>query len=276
MSNHEVTTYRYLRLAMVLLVVALFASVVHEVVAQRGDCLQTSLSEYWYTPAQAVVVGTLVAIGVCMVALKGNTPGEDFALNLAGMLAPVVALVPTPGPGGCATVRVDAAERAAATANNVTVLAVAGVLALGVAVWLAWRDLRPRSMLAYAATAVVLGGFYGWFRLGRGSFVEHAHTAAALALFAFIVAVVVLNARGFAAQRSGRFANRYLVIAALMVGTLVVLGGAALLTDWSHAVLWLETVLIALFAVFWLLQTVELWHAGVRHAGVGGRHANRD
>lgn len=264
MSTHEVTTYRYLRLAMVMLVVALFAAVVHEVLAQGGGCLQTSLSGYWYTPAQAVVVGTLVAIGVCMVALKGNTPREDFTLNLAGMLAPVVALVPTPGPGDCSTVRVDSAERAAATANNVTTLAVVGALALGVAIWLAWRDLRPRSVLAYAVTAAVMGGFYGWFRLARDSFVEHAHTAAALALFAFIVVVVVMNARGLAAQRSGRFANRYALIAVLMVGTLVVLGGAALLTDWAHAVLWLETVLIALFAAFWLLQTVELWEAGVR------------
>ena len=267
MSTHEVTTYRYLRLAMVLLVVALFAAVLHEVVAQGGDCLQTSLSEYWYTPAQAVVVGSLVAIGVCMVALKGNSAHEDFALNVAGMLAPVVALVPTSGPGGCATVAVDAAERAAATANNVTTLAVVGALALVAALWLAWRRLRTRSVLGFAVMAALMGALYGWFRLGRDSFVEHAHTVAALALFGFIVAVVLMNAWGFAVERSGRFTNRYAVIAALMVGTLVVLGGAALFTAWAHAVLWLETLLIALFAVFWLLQTVELWHAGVRPRG---------
>lgn len=265
---YAVKTYRYLRIAMVLLVVALFASVAHEMVAQGGDCFQVSLSSYWYTPAQAVVVGTLVAIGVCLVALKGNTAREDFALNVAGMLAPVVALVPTPGPGACSTVRVDAAERAAATANNVTALAVVGAIALLAALGLALRELRGRlplsSVLGFGLTAVVMGGFYGWFRLHRSSFVEHAHTVAALALFAFVVAVVVMNAQGLARCPGRRFANRYAVIAALMVGALVVLGGAALLTDWAHAVLWLESVLIALFAVFWLLQTVELWSAGIR------------
>lgn len=268
MSTHEVITYRYLRIAMVLLVLALFAATLHEMVATGLECVQTSLSAYWYTPAQAVVVGTLVAIGVCLVVLKGNTPGEDFALNVAGMLAPVVALVPISDPGACQSVRVDAAERAAALDNNVTVLAVVGAVALAAAGWLAWREARGRldadSVAGLVLTAMVLGAFWGWFQLHRSTFVEHAHTVAALALFAFIVAVVVMNAWDFAVERSGRVTNRYAAIAALMVGTLVVLGGAALFTGWDHAVLWLETLLIAQFAAFWLLQTVELWKAGVR------------
>ena len=46
----------------------------------------------------AVFVGTLTAMGVCLIAIKGrDKPREDLMLNLAGMCAPVVAMVPGPG-----------------------------------------------------------------------------------------------------------------------------------------------------------------------------------
>jgi hypothetical protein len=44
----------------------------------------------------------------------------------------------------------------------------------------------------------------------------------------------------------------------------VLMGGYAWLFDWDHAVLWIEGVLITLFAIFWILQTKELWGEGIR------------
>jgi hypothetical protein len=58
---------------------------------------------------------------------------------------------------------------------------------------------------------------------------------------------------------------RYLRMAmvGMVVVPLVLLAWKALF-GWEHAVLWIEGVLITLFATFWLFQTQELWHEGVR------------
>ena len=96
-----VKTYNYLRIALAALVLLLYTSVVLEWWA-AGRCLQTSISAYYYTPVHAVFIGVLVTMGICLVALKGNTDGEDALMNLAGMLAPGVAFIPTPVPSSAA------------------------------------------------------------------------------------------------------------------------------------------------------------------------------
>ncbi|NND74497.1 MAG: hypothetical protein HKN44_05780 [Ilumatobacter sp.] len=98
-SDAELTTYRYLRGGMVGVVVLLLATVLYE--RLKVDCWQTSISAYYYTPVRSLFVGGLMAIGLCLIVIKGNTPWEDTALNTAGMLAPVVAFVPTSGVGAC-------------------------------------------------------------------------------------------------------------------------------------------------------------------------------
>lgn len=57
-----------------------------------------SISAFYYTPARGLFVGTLVAIGVALVAYRGYTRGENWLLNAAGTLAIVVALFPTEDP----------------------------------------------------------------------------------------------------------------------------------------------------------------------------------
>ena len=90
------TTWRYLRLAIVVMVVALGASVLYEHARTGTRCWQPSISSYYYTAAQSAVVGALVAIGVCLICLRGNTDWEDILLNVAGACAPVAALSPPP------------------------------------------------------------------------------------------------------------------------------------------------------------------------------------
>ena len=60
--------------------------------------MMDSLSAFYFTPARSLFVGTLVAIGVALVAYRGYTRGENLLLNAAGVLAVVVALVPTADP----------------------------------------------------------------------------------------------------------------------------------------------------------------------------------
>ena len=63
-------------------------------------------------------VGTLVAIGISLFAIRGNTVAEDTLLNFAGVLALFVALVPTErAPTACQPV-LDASNRDVNIANN--------------------------------------------------------------------------------------------------------------------------------------------------------------
>jgi len=59
------------------------------------------VSAYYYTPVRAILVGALVAIGFGLVVIQGRTTFEDSALNVTGMLAPLVAVVPTSDVGRC-------------------------------------------------------------------------------------------------------------------------------------------------------------------------------
>jgi hypothetical protein len=49
-----------------------------------------------------------------------------------------------------------------------------------------------------------------------------------------------------------------------MLVALVVTVAVNLATSSAQVVLWVEVVLITLFAVFWLVQTTELWNRGLR------------
>ncbi len=278
LPDYTVKTYRYLRLGMVVLVVMLGAAIGIERAQVDPGCWQTSISGYWFTPVRAVLVGTLVSIGVCLVVLKGNTEREDAALNVAGMLAPVVAFVPTTFYEECWSAAPPSRDVPADVANNMGALFVGAVLALAfVAAAVALRAMRGRADLRHVAGVVLVGvlvaAAYAWFALARESFEGAAHYAAAVPMFVCFVAVMVINAWSFGKANEPRrrtrrraYANRYLAVAVVTVAATVGLGLARLLTGWDHALLWIEAVVIAGFAVFWLIQTHELWHQGVRGA----------
>jgi hypothetical protein len=91
-------------------------------------------------------------------------------------------------------------------------------------------------------------------------------------MFLAIVGVVWLNARGVStAVREGaapathtRYVAIYRGIAVAMLVALVATVAINLATSSAQIVLWVEVVLITLFAVFWLVQTTELWNRGLR------------
>ncbi len=269
---NSIKTYRYLRLAMPSLVLLLLAALTIEWFAGGRRCVQESISSYYYTPAQGVFVGALVAIGAALVVIKGNTEAEDVLLNVAGMLAPVVAFVPTVHVGECRSVAVPVFDTSASIVNNIGALLVmgaAGVVATGFvahAERVSGRTgLRSRAGLVTAVlTLVVVATGYVW---ARPTFLVKGHYVAALVMFVCIVAVVVMNAQALGesrenagVKRARAYLNRYAAIATLMVGSLVVMIGWRWATGWQHALLWIEGVLIVLFAVFWCVQTHELWN----------------
>lgn len=265
-----VTTWRYLRLAMIAMVFGLGVSILYEVSKAPGHCFQGSISAYYYTPVRGFLVGALVTIGACLVCLKGNSEREDTYLNLAGMFAPVVALVPTPNIASCASVHGNTLDRDVNIANNVFALLAVGLVGLVLAFLLTPKgDRRAPKLLGWFVAALVWLVALLVFWKGRTLFTEKAHYTAAILMFVFIFAVVVLNARGFGSKTGGPATrNRYAIIAALMLLSAVVIGAAGK-AGWDYWVLAIETALITLFAVFWVVQTEELWNEGLRAAGDG-------
>jgi hypothetical protein len=272
-----VKTYRYLRLALAALVVLLFASVAIEWFAAGRSCLQPSISAYYYTPVRTVLVGVLVTMGVCLIALKGSTEAEDVLLNVAGMLAPGVAFVPTPGAGECRSVPLVLGDVGANVANNMQALFVGGLVVAAVVVVIARSEAADGGLgrwerTGIIATSVVLTGGAVWFYAARASFVEHAHAVAAVPMFLTLVAVVWVNARhvrqavteGTMPRQQSRYAPVYRGIAVGMLAALALTVAVSLLTRSTSLVFWVEVVLITLFAAFWVVQTVELWSRGLR------------
>jgi len=270
-NRAAVTTWRYLRLALIGLAIGLACAVLYERF-QVQRCWQTSISAYYYTPVQSFFVGALVTIGVCLICLRGASDGEDVLLNLAGICAPLVALVPTPSTGGCGSVLTDTANRAVNIENNVTALLVVAWIALVAAAAIGFTGTREEppqnpsttDLIGYgiALVALVLTTYTfldqeNWFR-------ANAHNIAAFSMFGFIFLNVCLNAvqRNLVRGHAPLKANRYTLVALLMLGD-AVLHAVLKINEWPYWVLTAEFSLIGLFALFWALQTGERWADGI-------------
>jgi hypothetical protein len=279
-DDAAVRTYQYLRIGMVGVVGLLAVSLVVEY--RDAGCFQQSISAYYFTPVRAIFVGGLMAIGAALIFISGRTTAEDVALDVAGMFAPVVAIIPTTDVGVCwstappARPVVDgelAAWVVAGVRNNVTALLVMGVLAL-VALSLipvatrkgspiaALRRSDPSTKVGLGIVALVL--LVGWWAsTSWDGFFDHAHGYSAVIMFACLAFAVAANAWQLRHDRNGWF-RAYLVVAVSMptVGLLVWAASRAA-GGWDHAVLVLEGLEIGLFAAFWALQTVRDWNRTV-------------
>lgn len=230
-SDIVAKSYRYLRLAMVGLLLCLAAAVLYQSWRQGWDALG-SVSAYYYTPAQAIFVGGLIGLGACMIALKGTTPVEDIFLNLGGVFAAIVAIVPTDRGGDyqdavlkcqqaytplltekeastgldCPTVDALQAATKANVDNNLAALLAVGAIALVAAFVFAAKDgtlnrqadrdakrMKRDFLLGFG---VALGLWLAVFILHRRSLqwvIDNGHWIAAVLLFVCVLAVAVAN-----------------------------------------------------------------------------------
>ena len=217
-------TYRNLRVVMIGALLTLAVSVGYQTVKQHA--FLSSISAYYYTPAQAIFVGALIGLGLAMIALRGTNDVEDVLLNLAGIAAPVIALVPTsrgsdfesavkacstargnyPGPKtfSCDNIRTLVASNRANVQNNMLAYLLAGLVALLFVGYLLFRESHasgtgvssPKTRTRWAlgvATAAWGIGVIAYLR-DLDWLIAKAHYSAATGLFLLIVGVVVANA----------------------------------------------------------------------------------
>lgn len=267
-----VKTWRYLRLAMVALVIGLGVAIAFEVSrASPNDCFKTSISAYYYTPVHGYFVAALVGIGICLFCLKGNTEAEDALLNVAGIFAMFVALVPTQKSGPCNSVPDWAVDRAANIDNNVTALLVVLFIALAAIALLALKDGPPRSaVIGYVCALAVYVVIALFFLAAPDLFDRRAHFTAAILMFVCIFCVVVINAWEVMKDKKQTASSRrnfYPAVAIAMAAASVVI----VVDHGEYWVIVIEGTLISLFAVFWGIQTWELWREGLRKPRSGRR-----
>jgi small-conductance mechanosensitive channel len=264
-------TYRYLRGGMPIMVVLLSAGVLGERLV--STCWQTSISAYYFTTAHSIFIAALCALGVLFIVYKGSSDTEDVLLTLAGILAFVVAMVPTSRPGlACGPYGLPADyEVTHAITNNVWAVVIALVTARVVSWWLYRRTKTTEShsvlgsLLICLLWLVMAVGFVA-FIFYPSHFDANAHAISAITMFLALIATVVTTAFLVSREDEAKVPDRhrYLIfywgMAALMVATLIAVVALHLTLDrWSHWVIVSEIVLITEFTVYWVVQTFELW-----------------
>jgi hypothetical protein len=277
-------TYRYLRIGMIGAVVLLATSIVVE--RSKVDCWQTSISAYYYTPVRAIFVGSMIAVGLSLIVYKGRGGLEDFFLNFAGMLAPVVAIAPTMDaerqcwsfpPTSFPIQNGSVAEWVTTNIdNNFYALLIAGGMGLAVAAIIAIsvnRRSGARSILApfekgergtrlgLIVTALVL--LFGWWLIENwGDFNRLAHGYAAVGMFGFLIAAIIANVLEQYGRRDRKWSRRYLIVAGLMILGGIVIPAFRIGNEYTVGVL--EAYEIVFFAVYWIAQTSENWNEEVQ------------
>jgi hypothetical protein len=280
-------TYRYLRLGMLAATAALASSIVEEARKPGVGCFLGSISAYHYTPVHTVFVGVMVLIGVMLLVIKGRTVIEDACLSLAGMMALIVAFVPTRDDvaGVCRAPMLGAGRYepargspvvSASISNNLHALLFAGYVAitLFLVAYLIQRRLHGAPREYTTGTWVSLG--VGLVLLLVGStllrwafdWVLDGHARAACAMFLFLAVAALANSYfGFRLRHTAKvFAWIYGAVGVAMIVFAVVFIAARALDRSSldgHLVLFVEAIEIGLFVVFWGAQTVERWHQTV-------------
>jgi hypothetical protein len=200
-----IKTYRYLRLGMLVTVFALLVSIL--VQADNANCWRGSISAYYYSHARPVFVSGLIVIAVLLIVVKGSTIIEDLFLNIAGMLAPIVAFVPTTddllcvtGPAGVSVTGTLTPDVIMDVENNIATMLWAGGAALVIAIVVfaieqckkdraATGHVVPRVILL-AVTAALLAFAVV---LARTDQILNDHGWSAVLLFAFLASAAVAS-----------------------------------------------------------------------------------
>lgn len=273
-------THRYLRLALGLIAVAILVSVGLE--SLRLGTVLPSISHYFYSAAQPVFVGGLIAASLALASLSGRGL-ETTLLDIAAVFAPLIAIVPTAIYGrslvrelgvSCPPATMCVPEDFLSDVRNgvaTYLIMLAIVVTLGLV-------LRRRGRIGGRGIYViaVVGGIAG-AALALLTFVPPLndgfpsnthfplgiHYPVTIAFFACFATVPVINAFRVTTDEGSkpRLWQKlvYLAVALLLIADLIVLVFFAASLEPLPVVFVCEAIALALFAVFWFVQTAQRW-----------------
>ena len=279
-------TYRYVRIIVVIPAIWLILSIA-TVWILRGRVL-ASISDYYGGPLRDVFVGGLMAFGICMIAYKGQSKLEEYALNFAGFNAFLVALVPNSfsdllseavaAEQAGVSLTVGSAELKQNLQIAVGVFLLVALVFVVVDVFVInWREFRwpEQSVLANIAVGasfvaeVVLLVFVallvsGNDRVGGAWVYTIVHFAAAALLVVNLSLAAASNA--FARLHKSQVVPIFngappwyfqVITCGMWAG--IAIGGVAILRNVAYAVIITELWEIALFLAFWIGATRHEW-----------------
>ena len=288
-------TYRTLRLMLVTLPVLLLVGSLL-IFLTTGE-IETSISAYYFGPIRDIFVGAMVGIAVCLVAYQGTSAFEDHILNVAGFYAVFVALVPADLHKTIVDLGADprmtealqeqpsvgSLDVAAGTVQELTVdpLRISAGAALLVAllfIYVLRRTRRfpapevaaePRAHVAFwvvNAVGAAFAGLVAW-RVIEGAAFDWVHTGAAVLLIVSLAIAVAshLWPGFFGAQDHPSYRSTAIwgvTYRSAYAAILLIMGvGAAVLAlvAGAYRVIAVEWLEVALFAVFWVLETGRTW-----------------
>ncbi|BDZ61618.1 hypothetical protein Lsed01_02021 [Demequina sediminis] len=263
LAEPTVRTYLYLRVAIVAAIALLFIALALEIV-DAGWPPHGSISAYFYTAVQPIFVSTLIGAAILLV---------------------LVAIIPTPvldeSLCGSATERCVPEEFLPEVDRAIGALGWLAVLGLAFALWTlrsqgwgTWPD-RVGIAAGVAVWLLYVPGFARWWGEGvRAWLLDYGHYAAAIPAFGLMVVIALVNARE--TRREVEVAGRHVGLRRLYQG---VAAGIAAVIAWGIVVyvvqrradtvgtgtliFWVEALLLALFAAFWVVQTVEWRREGL-------------
>jgi hypothetical protein len=254
-DSNATMTAQYVRLAMFVMVVVLGGAIIWAT-SRDGGAWEGSISDYFHTPAQLALVGTMVTIGICLMALYSSNALENFLLNAAGIFAPIVGFAATTQSTGAKapfdfdvpTSDVDQFARASLIAYFAALVLLACLVAV----------VHPRgtrlkksglTMLAVAALAGATWAMWEWDR-------RKIHVVAAIGFFLPLIVLIFVKAMMRGA--SARLRTTYISIGLAMVVAAIWYFIDRKTSQWDYATLFVEVTLIVCFAVFWLIEYIRI------------------
>lgn len=258
-------TYRYLRLTLAGAPVAIMLAVLFAI---PDVGVLPSVSHYFYSSARTVFSAALVAAAACLLALSGRG-AQRVLLDVAALLAPLIAIIPTPiSAGEVLGIVVDCAAPCVPAGftddldNALATYLVIGAVVLAIGLVLARRGdvaLRDTGPTLALAAAVLAGVALVWALVPQ-LLVRYGHVVAAFGFFIIIALVALAEALrpSDAHPPPKRMRIGYVVVAIALLLDLASTVVSAVLFD-LPVVLAGELVALALFLVFWMMQTAQKW-----------------
>jgi hypothetical protein len=289
-NQSSILTYRALRMGVVAVALLLMTSLVLEVIRTRGLEL-TSISASYYSPVSKVFVGVLVATGMALIAIMGREKSEDGALNLAGMLAPTIGMLPTAvgpsAPGACSegVARCIPLSSLIDVENNVSSLLVLGLVVLVGALIYVLKNHgagspQLRRMILPGALWLISAAL--WL-FARELMLVHGHNLAAFCFFILLAWVARINALDppdgptVMGLTPKAYQRGYRIISTAMIATIVLTAiyDIGILARWlpNPYPQWFFVAESTLFIAFWVLQTAHFWRDGVPDEAAGAADA---